>query len=247
MIINPVFVCIYDQRDNLLIPSITYQLLNQKKRINLLNIILEHDSDIISLYKNYFTDSTSVDFLQSDNQFKIFNTLYKLNYTHVIVVNKNCLYHQNFTDDVFDALKNQNISGIKSINSEMLCSIYEITKIVSYTIEELLLFKYNISLDYYISSNMYTCTYAQSSQFYEDSNCVFCEISHRKNNLRQYDSYIYVNKNNSKVYHINHSMMGYLIDNNNSVLTLNWLSDDPKIAQTISYSRQFSNNIFIQQ
>lgn len=244
--INPIYICIYDQRNSLLIPSITYQLSNQKNRANLLNIIIEHDSDIISLYKNYFTDPL-VDFLQSSNEFKIFNILYKLNYTHAIVINKNCLYQRNFTEDVANTLKNQNISGIKSINSDMICPIYEIMKIAPYSIEQLLSSKYDNSLEYHISSNMYTSTYVQSSQFYEDNNCIFCEISHMKNNLRQYDSYIYVNKNNSKVYHINHSMMGYLIDNNNSVLTLNWLSDDPKIAKTISYSRQFSNNIFIQQ
>lgn len=239
---NILYVTKYTRAHNMC-PSITYSLLNQNKKPNILAVF---DNCIIKdLYYNYFVSYSNYITFYASNVLKI-NLLrdYLAKYKWFVFLSTDCLYDRDYCEEVekfclssdgsnfLISPQNHKHSSSKTtvftndfikqqiINDEKFDNIFQTYNPALSNIRSFISFK-SVALDSYI---------VDSNTFYEDNYCVFCNfINNSKYNLL--DSFVYINKNNNRVYNIANNIVGQLINRTTNSMTMDWQNDQ---NQTVS-------------
>jgi hypothetical protein len=201
-------------------PSITYSLLNQNNKPNILAVF---DNYVVKdLYYNYFMAHSSHISFHASSPLKIsLLQQYLTKYKWFVFLSTDCLYDRDYCDEIEKfcsspenssflvcpqnykyssnrtTILNNDLVKQQIINDQNLDNIFETYNSKLSNTKSVISFK-SIALDSYT---------ANTNAFYEDSYCVFCNfMSGSQFNL--VDSFVYINKNNNRVYNIANNIVG---------------------------------------
>lgn len=215
--------------------SIAYSFIQQKNYSTetQLNILIE-DSIVKDIYYNYFIDHNNYIKFYNTNLIKdiIGNDLQKYNW--YAILSNNCLYGNEYvqeTKSIVDNHSNDNAfivlpSNTKNLNQKTI--IVNREKIIEYI-------RLNLKIEdiysRYNTDNIITYTSFQSidvsfndnietkNALYSDDYCIFAKFAGESDILT---SMVYINKMNNRAYNIVNNIMGYVSDQSNNMITIEW-------------------------
>jgi hypothetical protein len=260
-----IYISIYDDYDYLRIPSICHQFIKQNNKNNLLiNIVLENKiqydlSATISEYKEYFKYETHIRFVSYNRDTPIRELIENLisKYKALVCLSNSCLYNSGF-DRFVDEQINNNHSVIKILvnnNQNYPTLIYKNLQIIE-------LIRNNITIDNFlnlipsdnnctINSNLVKIlsikppidivnkVLPNPEMFYENNNCIFAFFQGTDQIV---NSFVYINKNNKKLFNIEQNMVGLISSMSNDQISITWMVNigDKIIQKSINYTKKYN-------
>lgn len=259
-----IYISIYDDYDYLNSPSVCSQFIKQNNKNNLLiNLFLENNiqydlSATISEYKEYFKDESQIKFLSynRDTPIKQFIESLVSKYKALIYLCSNCLYNIGFDSFVDQQINNNKDSTIKVLvnnNQNYPTLIYKNLEIIE-------LLRNNITIDNFltmipsnnsciVNTNLVKIlsikppidatnkVLPNPEMFYENNNCIFAFFQ----GINQIQSsFIYINKNNKKLFNIEQNMMGIISSMSDDQISITWMVNigDKIIQKSINYIKK---------
>lgn len=226
--------------------SITYSLLNQNNKINILALFDNYITK--DLYYNYFlTHSDQVSFIASNPLKSNLLKEYLSKYRWFVFLSTDCLYDRDYHDEIdkfcsssdanllvspqnYKYVSNRTViltnQSIKQhiINEDSIDDILQTYNSPTSSTRSVISFK-SIALECYTSN---------TNVLHEDNYCLFGNfISKPQFNL--VDSFVYINKNNHRVYNIANNVVGQLVNRTENSINITWQNDQNELI-SITYT-----------
>jgi hypothetical protein len=215
-------------------------MMAQKEKSILVSIF----SDSISrdTYYHYFIDNTTtLKFIKYDNNILSNIASSYPNYNQYIFLSPLCLYDKEFTLEINKLnIKSDHQENIYYPHNNDSNNFYQFSIALKktqflhyanngYGIQDL--YNFIIGKNGVPKIPLLKCISIKSVKqqtdkyVYEDESCVFGKFIHRLN--PSYDSFMYLNKNNNKIYNIANNILGHIVETkeNTKIITVQWQDD----------------------
>lgn len=234
MINNILYIANF-QQETQAAASIIYCLLHQELSTNIIGLF--NNSIIKDIYYNYFINHTDKLKLYDTDKIQMVCKDHINKYQYFVILSNTCLYNQKYHEELTKICRNINDTTIVyPQNSEQIKDktiIVNKQKIIEYLpgdfsiqdLQNLYLTNNQIAKVASFQSVSMDYTVNHNNTLYVDDYCIFGKFTNN-NNYGLLDSMAYINKNNNRVYNIVNNIIGYVTQQSDDTITIEWQTDN---------------------
>jgi len=249
---NILFLVNYDQSDYMC-SSINYSLGYSKEMPHIISFFENKLNK--QIYANYFNIEKNLKFYNNNENLKEILHVYLTKYEWVIILCPESLYHDGYVQEVtkfcdkhkdlkeFAITHKNNEKITRSIAIHRTLLQHHLSQQLQINDIEAIYRSKKLLEDISFQATPLSNVINNTSVIYEDKNCIFAKFSSVKS-IELVDSFIYINKNNNKIYNIDNNIIGHLLDRTGNKIVIEWQLNDSK-KQILHYAYNDALKIYI--